>query len=99
MLLQPYFGIGHATPVVIALVGYAQLLAGSQRPGRASTEVPEESLEAARGPGLRPVCSWCCGSRLPLALPAIMAGLRVTTVSTIALLTIGGVIEQGGLGR
>jgi osmoprotectant transport system permease protein len=28
-----------------------------------------------------------------------MAGLRVTTVSTIALLTVGGVIEQGGLGQ
>ena len=37
--------------------------------------------------------------RMPLALPAILAGLRVTTVSTIALLTVGGVIGQGGLGQ
>ena len=37
--------------------------------------------------------------RLPLALPAILAGLRITTVSTIALLTVGGVIQQGGLGQ
>ena len=28
-----------------------------------------------------------------------MAGLRVTTVSTIALLTVGGLIDQGGLGQ
>ena len=37
--------------------------------------------------------------KLPLALPAIIAGLRITTVSTIALLTVGGVIQQGGLGQ
>ena len=37
--------------------------------------------------------------QVPLALPAIMAGVRITTVSTIALLTVGGVIEKGGLGQ
>jgi osmoprotectant transport system permease protein len=36
---------------------------------------------------------------LPLALPAVMSGLRVATVSTIALATVGGVIDQGGLGN
>ncbi len=35
---------------------------------------------------------------LPLALPAIMAGLRVATVSTVALVTIGVVVGHGGLG-
>jgi osmoprotectant transport system permease protein len=35
---------------------------------------------------------------LPLALPAIVAGLRVATVSTIGLATIGAVVGSGGLG-
>ena len=35
---------------------------------------------------------------LPLALPAIIAGLRVAAVSTISLLSIGGVLGRGGLG-
>jgi osmoprotectant transport system permease protein len=36
---------------------------------------------------------------LPLALPAIIAGLRVATVSTIGLVTITAVIGVGGLGQ
>ena len=48
----------------------------------------------------------CLGSRrillrveLPLALPAIFAGLRVATVSTVALVTVGALINYGGLGN
>jgi osmoprotectant transport system permease protein len=97
VLLQPVFGVTKATPVVIALIAYAQLLlvrnilVGLE-------EVPSDVLEAARGTGyggLRLLLQ----IRMPLALPAILAGLRVTTVSTIALLTVGGVIGQGGLGQ
>ena len=36
---------------------------------------------------------------LPLALPAIMAGLRVATVSTVALITVGVIVGYGGLGQ
>ena len=36
---------------------------------------------------------------LPLALPAIMAGLRVATVSTVALATVGVIVGNGGLGQ
>lgn len=97
VLLQPVFGVTRATPVIIALIAYAQLLlvrnilVGLE-------EVPADVLEAARGTGyggLRLLLQ----IRMPLALPAILAGLRVTTVSTIALLTVGGVIGQGGLGQ
>lgn len=97
VLLQPVFGVTKATPVVIALIAYAQLLlvrnilVGLE-------EVPDDVLEAARGTGyggLRLLLQ----IRVPLALPAILAGLRVTTVSTIALLTVGGIIGHGGLGQ
>ncbi len=36
---------------------------------------------------------------LPLALPGIMTGIRLATVSTVALVTVGVVIGQGGLGQ
>src|SRR3712207_9372102 len=35
---------------------------------------------------------------LPLALPAFMAGLRIATVSTVALVTVGVITGNGGLG-
>jgi osmoprotectant transport system permease protein len=37
--------------------------------------------------------------RLPLALPAIMAGLRIATVSTIELVVIGAYVGQNGYGE
>ena len=36
---------------------------------------------------------------LPLALPVIMAGIRIATVTTIGLVTITALIGQGGLGQ
>ena len=36
---------------------------------------------------------------LPLALPVIFAGLRVATVSTVALTTVGTLVSYGGLGN
>jgi osmoprotectant transport system permease protein len=36
---------------------------------------------------------------LPLALPVIMAGIRIATVTTIGLVTVTALIGQGGLGR
>jgi osmoprotectant transport system permease protein len=36
---------------------------------------------------------------VPLALPAIMAGIRLATVSTVALVTVGFVIGRGALGQ
>ena len=36
---------------------------------------------------------------LPLALPVIVAGLRIATVSTVALTTVGALVAYGGLGN
>ena len=36
---------------------------------------------------------------LPLALPSVMTGLRIATVSTVALVTVGVIVGQGGLGQ
>ena len=59
--------------------------------------VPAEVIEAARGMG------YTDGQRLwrielPIALPIIVAGVRIATVTTIGLVTIATLIGMGGLG-
>ena len=60
--------------------------------------MPPDVLEAARGMGMtRRQILWRV--ELPLALPAIMAGIRIATVSTIALATVAAFVIPEGLGR
>jgi osmoprotectant transport system permease protein len=95
-LLVPFTGLGLLT-VEIALVGYTLLilfrniLAGLRA-------APPDVLEAARGMGLTRRQT-LVRVELPLALPAIVAGLRIATVSTISLATIAAVVVPEGLGR
>ena len=95
-LLVPITGLGVLT-VEVALVGYTLLiLFRNVLEGLRAT--PPEVLEAAHGMGLtHRQTLWRV--ELPLALPAIVAGLRVATVSTIALATIAAVVIPEGLGR
>jgi osmoprotectant transport system permease protein len=94
-LLVPITGFTTNT-VEIALVSYTLLiLFRNTLTGLRS--VPEETREAARGMGLsRRQMLWKV--ELPLAVPAIIAGLRVATVTTISLATIGAFIVDKGLG-
>jgi osmoprotectant transport system permease protein len=95
-LMVPFTGLSKTT-VVIALALYAlTILVRAMLEGLRG--VPAEVVESARGLGY--------GARrllfrvqLPLALPVIMAGLRVATVSTVALTTIGSLVAYGGLGN
>jgi osmoprotectant transport system permease protein len=60
--------------------------------------VPQDVKEAAQGMGYtRSQLLWRV--EVPLALPAIMAGVRLATVSTIGLITIAALIGKGGLGQ
>jgi osmoprotectant transport system permease protein len=60
--------------------------------------VPEDVRESARGMGYgRNRLLWKV--ELPVALPTIMAGVRVATVSTVALVTVGVLVGEGGLGQ
>lgn len=94
-LLVPVTGLT-LTTVEVALVGYTLLilfrniLAGLR-------SVPEDVLEAARGMGLT-TGQTLWRIELPLALPAIVAGLRVAVVSTIALATVAAFVVSEGLG-
>ena len=95
-LIEPITGLT-LTSALIGLTSYTLLilvrniLAGFDG-------VPDEVLESARGMGL--------GRRrtlvtveIPLALPTILAGVRVATVSNVALATVGIVVSHGGLGQ
>ena len=61
--------------------------------------VPADVLESARGMGLTRLQTFF-KVELPLAVPAIVAGLRIATVSTIAIATIGGyLLADAGIGK
>jgi len=94
-LLVPVTGFGLET-VVIGLGLYSlTILVRAILDGLRS--VPADVIESARGMGYG-------SSRLlwrvevPLALPAFMSGLRVATVSAVALTTVGSILDYGGLG-
>ena len=60
--------------------------------------VPEPVIRAADGMGYRPLRRFL-GVELPLALPGVVAGLRLATVSTVSLISVGAIIGRGALGR
>ncbi len=94
-LLVPVTGLT-VTTVEVALVGYTLLiLFRNTLTGLRSA--PPDVLEAARGMGLTPTQT-LLRVELPLALPAIVAGLRVAVVSTIALATVAAFVVSEGLG-
>jgi osmoprotectant transport system permease protein len=95
-LLIPYTGLT-GTTAEIPLIGYNVLiLVRNVLVGLDG--VPPDVLDAADGMGYRPLAR-LVRIELPLALPAIFAGLRVATVSTIGIVTITAVIGLGGLGQ
>jgi osmoprotectant transport system permease protein len=60
--------------------------------------VPDDVRESATGLGYGRT-RLLLKIEFPLALPVIMAGLRVATVSTVALTTVGVIVSYGGLGQ
>jgi osmoprotectant transport system permease protein len=94
-LLVPITGIGIPT-VEVALVSYTlfvlyrNMIAGLNG-------VPEEAIEVARGMGFTRMQTFL-KVELPLAAPAVIAGLRIATVSTISIATVAAFIIPQGLG-
>jgi osmoprotectant transport system permease protein len=96
-LLAPLLGTTSDLSVLIALVLYA-LLVLVRNALNGLTQVPSEVRDAALGMGYgRFGRLWHV--ELPLALPSIVTGLRLATVSTVALVTVGSLIGKGGLGE
>lgn len=93
--LQPITGIG-TTMAVIALTSYTLLILTRNIVG-ALDGVPAEVREAADGMGYRPLRRFV-EIELPLALPVVLAGVRIATVTVIGLVTVTALIGLGGLG-
>jgi osmoprotectant transport system permease protein len=94
-LLVPVTGLT-VTTVEVALVGYTLLIL-YRNALEGLRGVPPEVLEAATGMGLTRRQT-LFRVELPLALPAMIAGLRVAVVSTIALATVAALVIPQGLG-
>jgi osmoprotectant transport system permease protein len=95
-LLVPFTGLTKVT-AEIGLVSYTLLiLIRNIVVGLAG--VPDDTKEAARGMGYTDrQLLWRV--ELPLALPAVVAGIRIATVTTIGLVTVTAIITEGGLGQ
>jgi osmoprotectant transport system permease protein len=94
-ILIPVTGIS-VTTVEIALVSYT-LLVLYRNMIEGLRGVPEEIIDVARGSGFTRTQTFL-RVELPLALPAILAGLRLATVSTISIATVASFVVAKGLG-
>ena len=94
-ILVPFFGLG-TTTVEIPLVGYSLVILYPNIVAGLRAASPDV-LEAARGMGLgrRQIAMRV---ELPLAVPAIIGGLRVAVVSTVSIATIAAFLGEKGLG-
>ncbi len=95
-LLLPLTGRGNLTAIV-ALVAYSLLII-FRNITAGLDNVPDETKDAGRGMGLTDrQLLWRV--ELPLALPEIMAGLRIATTTTVGLATLAFFAGAGGLGE
>ncbi len=96
LVVIPGIGVG-PNAVIIALVAYS-LLVLIRNVVTGIDSVPAETIDAARGMGLteRQILFKV---EIPLALPVIVAGIRIATVTVIGIATIGAYIAGGGLGQ
>ena len=94
-LLVPYTGLTLLT-AEIGLVGYTLLIL-IRNIVSGIRSVPSDVRESALGMGYTPSqILWRI--ELPVALPVIVAGVRIATITTIGLVTVTALIGQGGLG-
>ncbi len=95
-LLVPITGLT-VTTVEIALVSYTLLIL-YRNIVEGLRGVPPDVLEAARGMGFTRTQTFV-RVELPLAVPTVVAGLRIATVSTISIATVAALVLPKGLGH
>ena len=93
--LIPVLGIG-SVPAVVVVVIYS-LLPIIKNTATGLNNISSEMIEAANGIGMTPF-QVLYKIKLPLALPVIMAGVRISAVTAVGLITIAALIGAGGLG-
>ena len=94
-LLQPFTGRGKTT-AIIALTAYTLLIL-FRNIMLGLDNVPDDVKDAARGQGLT-ANQMLWRVELPLALPEIIAGLRIAATTTVGLATLAFLAGAGGLG-
>lgn len=95
-LLFPYFGLSRTT-VLIPLVSYTLLIL-VRNVVAGLDAVPAEVKDAADGMGFSRTRR-LVRIELPLALPTIMAGIRIATVTTVGLTAVAGLLAIPSLGN
>jgi len=94
-LLLPVTGLGRDTAIIVLAAYTLQIIYRNTILGLAN--VPASVKDAARGMGFtKRQVLWRV--ELPMAIPEIIAGLRIASVSTIAIATLAVFISAGGLG-
>ncbi|MBT2400913.1 ABC transporter permease [Streptomyces sp. ISL-100] len=96
VLLLPVTGLTRTTTVVGLTVYTLVVLLRNTVEGLDA--VPVKVREASRAMGTRPLRTLLT-VELPLALPVIMAGVRIATVMSISLVSVATYIGDGGLGQ
>ena len=94
-LMIPFLGVGKV-PAIVALFIYS-LLPILRNTYLGMSNVNPDLLDAAKGMGLKRM-QIIRQVQLPLAVPVIMAGIRLSTVYVIAWTTLASYIGGGGLG-
>lgn len=94
-LMIPFLGVGKV-PAIVALFIYS-LLPILRNTYLGMSNVNPDLLDAAKGMGLKRI-QIIRQVQLPLAVPVIMAGIRLSTVYVIAWTTLASYIGGGGLG-
>ncbi|MGY0486107.1 ABC transporter permease [Streptomyces sp. WG-D5] len=96
VLLLPVSGLTRTTTVIGLTIYTLVVLLRNTVEGLDS--VPAKTKEAAKAMGTRPMRTLLT-VELPLALPVIMAGVRIATVMAISLVSVATYIGDGGLGQ
>ena len=94
-LLIPIVGLGK-TNAIICMVAFS-LMIMVRNVATGIREVPREVVDAARGMGMTAL-EILARIELPLALPVIVAGLRIATVTVISVAVVAAYVNAGGLG-
>ena len=94
-LAIPLLGIG-SLPAVVIVILYS-LLPIVKNTYTGITSIDKETLESAKAIGLTKL-QILVKVRIPLALPIIMAGVRISSVTAVGLMTMAALIGADGLG-
>jgi len=94
-LLIPIVGLGKTNAIICMVAFSLMILIRNVAVGL--REVSADVVEAARGMGMAPR-EILVRIELPLALPVIVAGLRIATVTVISVAVVAAYVNAGGLG-